>query len=263
MTEIYFADPPLKEVSFSFQFEPMSELHLGHLGLLWNEYKDRYPTVQQGDEIPTSIEKFGVIQRDMSKIKFLEGTPSPRLLFISKDGQYVTQFQKDKFIFNWRQEDTEDYPRYSNIKENLLVELKLFLSYLKKNDIPEPDFNQIELTYVNHIDAETNAVQDVFKDIINESRYSSPLELEAFTIQLKHLIKNEGENIGRLYTHINKGNLLSDNSSIYILKFIARSHPLGTSIDGITKAMDLLRLTINDSFSAITTNSMHQSWNKE
>jgi len=263
MTEPYFAEPPLKEVSISIQFEPIPNFHLGHLGIVWNLFKERYPTAEQADEIPPIIEKFGVMQREKPALRFLESAPMPRLMFMGLDGQHLIQLQRDRFIFNWRQQNSSEYPRYINIKKFILAEFDIFLSFLNDIEFPQPDFNQVEVTYVNFIDAEKYAAQDVFVDIIDESRYSTSLQLETFAIQLKHLIKNNDENIGRLYTNVNKANLLSDGSSIYELKFIARSHPLDNSLSGVTKVMDILRSTINESFTAITTKKMHTNWGKK
>jgi len=262
MTELYFAEPPLKEVSFSIQFDPIPNFHLGYIGTVWNLFKDNYPIVEHADEIQPVVEKFGVMQREKPKLQFLESAPMPRLIFMSKDGQHLIQLQKDRFIFNWRQQNGGKYPRYRNIKKLILDELNTFLTFLSDNDLNQPDFNQVETTYVNFIDANKYAAHEVFEDIIHESRYSPSLCLETFAIQLKHLIKNEDSNIGRLYTSINKANLLRDGSSVYELKFVARSHPLGNSLDGITKVMDIFRSTINDSFNAITTSDMHDHWNK-
>lgn len=261
--EPYFADPPLKEVSFSVQFEPITELHIGYIGLIWDIYRDRYPIAEHADELPHNIEKFGVIHRKIPKMTFHESLPVPRMMLTSKDQQSLIQIQKDRFIFNWKKSDNNQYPRYQSIKKCFLNEFEMFSSFLESNNLPSLEFNQVEFTYVNHIDAENYAVHDVFKDTVHESSYSDTLELENFSFKFIHVINNHKENIGRMYTNIDKGNLVSDDSSVYILKFIARTHPLVPTLKGVIDVMDIMRSEINSCFSAITTEYMHKNWERE
>jgi uncharacterized protein (TIGR04255 family) len=263
--EPFYSEPPLVEVSVSAQFEPIEEIHLGYLGLIWEIYKDRYPQVEHIEELPHSIEKFGVIQRDIPRFQFQQSMPFPRMRLTSVDNKNVIQIQKDRFVFNWRRDKSSasEYPRFDSIKSKFLTELEGFILFLEKYNLPSLNFNQAELTYVNHIDAEQNSVQEVFRDYVKDPNYSDNLELEHFSIKFRHIITEESKKIGRLYTSIDKGNLISDNSSIYILNFTARSHPLDSSLEGMINVMDIMRSTINNSFTAITSITMHKNWNKE
>jgi uncharacterized protein (TIGR04255 family) len=264
-SQLSFKDPPLKEVSISVQFEPINGFHIGLMGLTWNVFKNRYPEVEATDELPHEIEKFGVISRKQLGFKLLERVPIPRLQFVSKDRQYLIQLQNDRFIFNWRKlfDENLEYPRYPNVKRMFLDELAIFNEFLATNGLESPSFNQVEVTYVNHIDANSRSIEHVFKDVIDESRFSSSLKLEAFSINLKHLIQRGEKNIGRMYTSIEKANKIADGKDIYVLRFIVRSHPSEPSLDGVTNVMDISREEINNCFSAITTKAMHDEWNKE
>ena len=261
--EPYFADPPLKEVSFSVQFEPITELHIGYVGLIWDMFRDRYPIAEHADELPHNIEKFGVIHREIPKMTFHEKLPVPRMMLTSADQQNIIQIQKDRFVFNWKKTDDNQYPRYKSIKDCFLNELKLFSSFLASNNLPSMEFNQVEFTYVNHIDADNYAVHDVFKDTVHESSYSDNLKLENFSFKFRHIISNHKEEIGRMYTNIDKGNLVSDDSFVYILKFTARTHPLDSTLSSVVDVMGIMRSEINSCFSAITTEYMHKNWKRE
>ena len=264
--ELYFANPPLKEVSFSIQFEPIEGIHIGFLGLLWDVFRDRYPIVQHADEITHTIEKFGVLPREVpQQLKFLKQLPLPRVMFFSADQQFLIQIQKDRFILNWRNFDTHEYEyqRYATLKKRFLDELTIFNDFLNKNNLSSPQYNQVEFTYTNHINSEEHIAQEVFNDVIDESRYSPSLELESFDIKLRHLLKKGKDNIGRMYTSVDLGNRISDGSGVYILKFTTRAHPLEPSLSGAIEVMDIMRNEINNSFSAITTSKMHCLWNKK
>lgn len=264
-SNLSFKNPPLKEVAISFQFEPIKGFHIGYLGLAWNEFKNRYPKVETADELPHEIEKFGIISRKQKGFQFLEGVPPPRAMFISEDNQYLIQLQKDRFIFNWRKlfDESLSYPRYPAIKKMVLDELEIFTNLLTANNLEAPNFNQVEVTYVNHIDADNRSIEHVFKDVIDQSRFSSSLMLESFAINLKHLIRRNDENLGRMYTAIEKANRITDGKDIYVLRFVGRVHPKEPNLAGIVGAIDIVREEINNCFSGITTKAMHEEWNRE
>ena len=266
MAEPYFDNPPIFEVSFSVQFEPIKELHIGYIGLLWGIYKERYPNVESMEELPHQIEKFGVIARDLPKPLFQmhEKFPPPRMRIESEGQDYIIQIQKDRFVYNWKKNPTNenDYPRYNVLRQNFLDELNRFTEFLQLHELDALEFNQVEFTYVNHIDADNHTMQFVFNDIGQESNYPDDLELEAFTINFKHIISKLDNPIGRLYTAINKAQVIADASNIFKLTFTARSRLINPSLSGVTEVMDILRSAINSSFEAITTKDMHQIWKK-
>jgi uncharacterized protein (TIGR04255 family) len=264
-TECSFKVPPLQEVSFSVQFEPISGLHLGLIGFLWNTFKDRYPLVETADELTHEIEKFGVISRKKPGFQLYEQVPIPRVLFISDDQHYLIQIQKDRFIFNWRKLLDQDiqYPRYPSLRKRFLEEFNHFKEFLSAAGLGDPECDQVEFTYVNHIDAEGRSFEQVFSNAIDESRFSPSLKLESFAINLKHIIQKGEENIGRLYTSIEKGNRLSDGKDIYVLKFVSRTHPTEPSYSGVVNAMDIMRGEINGIFCTLTSPEMHAEWEQE
>lgn len=260
-----FEAPPLEEVAFSLQFEPMKGFHIGHIGLVWNAFRSRYPVVETAEEVPQQIEKFGVISRKVPpSFELLEKMPVPRVLFIGEDKQYVIQIQKDRFIFNWRKLFDENlrYPRYPAIKKMVLDEFAVFSEFLAVNGLESPSFTQVEVTYVNHIDA-SRPIEHVFKDVVVESRFPSTLKLEAFTVNLKQLIMRDTESVGRLYTVIEKANRVTDGKDLYVFKFTARVHPKEPSLAGVIGAMDIMREEINNAFVNMTTTAMHNEWNRE
>lgn len=262
-----FGKPPLVEVSFSIQFEPIEGFHIGLIGSTWELYRDRYPIAENATELAHQIEKFGVIDRKSQQLnlKLVEGTPEPRVIFYTADKQYLIQVQKDRFILNWRKCPSPgfEYPRYESLKARFFSEYQIFENSITRNSLAKPTFNQVEFTYVNHIDATTYTVNDVFNNVIEDSSLSQSMKLESFSINLKHLITKDEQNIGRLYTSIEKGNLVSDGSDIYILKFLSRAHPLSSAHESIDEVMDLMREKINSSFTAITTPKMHEEWQRK
>ena len=260
-----FETPPLVEVSYSVQFEPIVGFHIGLFGLIWDSFRDRYPIVKNVSTLDHEIEKFGVIARKRQQFKFTEGVPETRVYFYSADEQFLIQIQKDRFICNWRSlpNQTCSYPRYEYLKKSFLKEYEIFCSAIIKYGCPTPIFNQVEFTYVNHVDATEHTVAEVFTNLNEDPSHSKSMELESFSIKLKHLITIENKRIGRMYTSIEKGQLSNEGNDIYILKFTSRCHPEEPTLDAVKDTMDIMRDKINTSFTTITTEEMHDLWQRE
>jgi uncharacterized protein (TIGR04255 family) len=199
--DYFFKNPPLVEVAFSVQFEADESFHIGVLGLLWNDFKTRYPIVDTETAVPNTIEKFGVIERKpMAGFSISDAPPKFRAVFYSENKEFLIQVQDDRFMFNWRNTGESNYPHYSDLKARFWKEFEIFNSFLENNNVPLPSVNQVEFIYINHIDVNGMNVEDVFQNIVHKECLSSDLEMESFFVQLKHLIKDNDENIGRLYT---------------------------------------------------------------
>lgn len=256
-----FDAPPLFEVSYSLQFEPIEDLHLGLFGLMWDLYRDRYQRVSHDNELAHQIEKFGVIPRELPSFQFLKSAPFPRIKFESDDDQFLIQLQRDRFIFNWRNLDgLFEYPRYDRLKEKFLQEFGVFESFLLANSLKSPSFDQVEFTYVNHMEVADLTVGDVFNAVVHSSSFSNELELESFSLNLKHLIKRDGDSLGRIYATMEKVDRKSDGVALYVLKFLTRTHPMNTTLDGVIEVMDIMRDEINRDFLSLTTPKMHKKW---
>src|SRR5690348_6823882 len=142
-----FAKPPVVEVACSIQFELIKELHVGLLGLLWEEYRERYPVVQEQAPLQTPREQFtGTPPRFGFS---MTGTfPMPRVWFLTEDGQRLVQVQRDHFIVNWRKLDTgAAYPRYPHLRDSLIEEIELFQQFLADEGLAPIRAIQAELTY--------------------------------------------------------------------------------------------------------------------
>jgi uncharacterized protein (TIGR04255 family) len=138
-----YKNPPVDEVVCGFRFEPLRELKVPHIGLLWEKFRNEYPTVQHAVPIATD-----------TSFLFDEATgiPLPRVWFISKAENELIQFQLDRFYYNWRHRGDE-YPRYPSIIKKFdkaKGQLDAFTAELKLGLIKPLE---CELTYINHIPA--------------------------------------------------------------------------------------------------------------
>lgn len=136
-----YKQPPVDEVVCGLRFEPLLELKVPHIGLLWEKFRNEYPRVQHAMPIATG--------RSLLVDEAI-GIPLPRIWFISKADDELIQFQLDRFYFNWRNRGDE-YPRYPSIIkkfEMVKSQLHAFMNELQLGTIKPLEY---ELTYINHI----------------------------------------------------------------------------------------------------------------
>src|SRR5688572_11238793 len=88
-----FSHPPVSEMVLGLQFERLEKLGVVHLGLAWQEFRHRYPRVEQHAPLPPTFERFDVRASRPSRIN-LELTPGqllPRLWFLAENGRQLLQ----------------------------------------------------------------------------------------------------------------------------------------------------------------------------
>jgi hypothetical protein len=77
------------------------------------------------------------------------------LFFITTDQSHLIQFQRDKFINNWRKISLgTEYPRFKTLFPQFQKTFGMFSCFIKEVHAGEIVPDQYELTYVNHISKE-------------------------------------------------------------------------------------------------------------
>ena len=111
-----FNKPPVAEVVLGVQFSPLQGAHVGHVGMLWQRYRDRFPNVSQQLPISHTIERPGVqFQGGLPTISMMAlGEMPQRTWFVNSENTDLIQVQSDRFIRNWRRyhDSTIPYPSY-------------------------------------------------------------------------------------------------------------------------------------------------------
>ncbi|MEX2151715.1 MAG: TIGR04255 family protein [Gemmatimonadaceae bacterium] len=265
-----YEKPPVVEVACSIQFEPINELHAGRLGLLWGEYEDRYPRVEQQPPLSPIREKF----ESKTRIGFsFEGAfpmfPMPRLWFLNTDGTRLIQVQRDHFIVNWRKLDTQaEYPRYQSIRDTLVEEFGRFRDFLKDEELALTPIVQTELTYVNHIDArQTDASRKPLSQIVRIWTGETPdgklPQFEEASFNARYLMRDGDQPTGRLHINLEPQLYVRDNAPVYALTLIARGAPASSELEGALAFLDKGHEAIVEGFTAITTDEMHAVWGRQ
>lgn len=113
--------PPVTEVVLGVQFETLERFKAPHLGLVWGEFKDRYPEIEEHPPLDPVFETFadkggsgGSPSR--SQFQIFAVPPTPRIFLINREKTELLQFQVDRFLHNWRKTGERDtYPHFERI----------------------------------------------------------------------------------------------------------------------------------------------------
>jgi uncharacterized protein (TIGR04255 family) len=151
-----FDSPPVSEVALTVFFEPLNQLQTAHVGLLWQEFRARFPRVEDQPPLPPVIESFGVPSTFNLGIQIhVTASPGiPRSLFVDDQGAELIQFQNDRISHNWRRivpasdlaPGPVDYPRYGQLRESFSRELDVLAAFLAREELGELNPIQCEIT---------------------------------------------------------------------------------------------------------------------
>ena len=268
-----FDDPPVVEVSLSVQFERLPHFHAPYLGLLWDEFRDKFPLVEDHGSIERVVETFGVRQEARLGIQLLSPDTSPviRSWFLNEARTELIQVQQDRLIHNWRKVgegvgEGEEYPHYEYIRHHFDREMRTFYEFVERNNIGEFVPNQCEVTYVNHIEAgkgwenhgELSEILSVWS-VPNSESYL--VDMENARLAWKYVITDDNQApIGRLHVSLQPVFRTSDGKPIFVLTLTSRGKPFDRDPAGVLKFMDTGREHIVLCFTAITTAKMHKVW---
>jgi uncharacterized protein (TIGR04255 family) len=264
-----FDRPPVNEVVFGIQFQPLKALRAAHLGLFWNRIRDRYPNTEEQVEVAHLVEKFDALPTRQSEGDLLVevATPSviPRCWYLDESRLQLTQVQQDRFLRNWRQiEGKEAYPRFEVLFERFREEWHGFLEFLDEERIGNPTLDQCELTYINHIaqgegwtgPSELSKVVSVWAGHRSNAFLPEP-ELVNWTTSYR--LPNQ---YGRLHVRMRQAIRNRDRRPIIVLDLTARGAPNSQYWEDVSAWFDLAHEWIVRGFAELTTPEMHRIWGR-
>ncbi|WP_163098570.1 TIGR04255 family protein [Acidithiobacillus ferrianus] len=269
-----FGTPPLIETVIGVQFDPLPNLDIPRIGLLWQRFRERLPAVQNMPPLEPVIERAGV--RKVSgwpALRFGGQAPLPRCWFLNLAGNELLQIQQDRFIWNWRKvAENDSYPRYEKcIRQNFIEHLGEFLNFLLQENVGDFRPNQCEIIYVNHIISGPEQGWETHKDAGKvfqcwNSAYvdSTVPEIESIQMAVSHIINSaKNEFLGRLHVTIEPAFRNEDDKPIFVMTLTARGKPLNPDISGVMEMLDIGRKLVVETFTAMTTKGMHEVWEKQ
>lgn len=268
-----YSNPPLKEVAIAVQWENLDTFTLAHFGLLWQQYRKKFPQTRHLSEIDPKVETLGFpARRGQPQLRLLKEPPFPRVWFVDDGGGELIQVQRDRFVRNWRKTSSASiYPRYEeHIRPEFLRDYETFLDFIQEEDIGEVVPNQCELLYLNEIYLSCEEDNTSIKGRGNHGRTEAILEkivaplspsprllYECAKLELSYLIPDEDDKfLGRLYVSVNPIRDVEPGTREYELRLTARGSPPTPDVEGVMKFMDLGREAIVKTFDTMLTSNL-------
>jgi uncharacterized protein (TIGR04255 family) len=212
------------------------------------------------------FERFGAENLVKPKVGVeLTAVPEIRCWFTERSGRMLTQVQRDRSIHNWRKLKPEDaYVHYDRIKPSFHSEWTGFCEFLAANEIGNPEVNQCEMTYVNHIElgqgwkdyGELKKVIAPWSGISSVDFLPAP---ESVNLGARYLLP---EKRGRLHIEMQPA-VTRDGKEILQLNLTARGEPQSSSINDLLAWFDLGHDWIVRGFTDFTGKDMHNFWGRK
>jgi uncharacterized protein (TIGR04255 family) len=254
-----FTNPPLDEVVLGIQFSPVTSYSSVHARDIWELFKDEYPIVQEQPLLNPQFETFGG-GNIQPNIQFQIGI-SPvgsRLWFISDDDSHLLQFQRDRFLTNWRKRPkTNPYPRYEVIAERFEKSLGALERNFAENFSCSMDRYQAELIYISIIPVESFADAARWFSLWNDGI----LNIEGMNASFSEVIKDESARPhARLFHEIQSVFSVDGKHKAFKLTLTFRGKPAGNDVGSAMEFLWKGREAIVLRFAQITTDQAHQMW---
>lgn len=147
---IDYKKPPVVEVVCGAAFQRLDAFKAPHIGTFWKTLPKEFCQVEETTPVG--------YPDDPSAFEVLEVPPHPRVWFHTEDGGELIQLQQNRFFYNWKRRDggaNDKYPEFTNIFPKFLQYLELFRKFVTDEQLGTVEFHQFELTYVNHIMADS------------------------------------------------------------------------------------------------------------
>jgi len=255
-----YENPPLIEVVVGAQFESIKSYQAPYLWKLWESLgKDDFPTIEAVENLS---------QLDLSPRVYFSTEPEmPRHWFIHKDDTSLVQFQRDRFLFNWRKgkNDSATYPRYPDVIQNFYKYFDALKTSLECSEISIklPDIEMLELTYINIIplsdlNNELGNIGTLLKDTSWEEKtfLTSP---KAVNLQWWFEIN---EINSKMKVHVTSAQKKDDGVPILRMEISVMGAAPSTQIDDCRTWYDEARKYIVQSFDDLTASGMQKKWGK-
>lgn len=239
------------------QFQSLTNLYAPHTGLFWSKVRSTYPICRENPPIVPQIEDLqqpgGLRPPKVS----LSSLPSlPRVFFERRDGEWLIQLQRDRFLHNWRSRpNAPDYPRYPIVRREFFQQWESFHQFVRDNELGEINITQLEITYLNHIPVMASELTDVFPGLAWLTRKELPAEAEAISFSCSFRL---ADNSSRLRVEVRPGKH-ADGGDILLFQLTVRG-TLGELT--IEEWFDQGRACIVHSFAELTSESWHRKWGR-
>jgi uncharacterized protein (TIGR04255 family) len=241
-------------------------LTVGHIGLYWAKIRKSFGSIEEQAPIIHIVEPTDGPAELVLGLQLMDKPELPRVWFLDDSGNRIIQLQRDRFLHNWRKMMPEDeYPRFPSLRESFFDYWKEFNNFLRENGL-EPDLDQCDLTYVNHISKGEgwNTVADlenIFTTFVWRTRSKFLPAPDSLRFSLKFLLPENG---GRLHIDAVPVRVPPKNDPAIRFSLTARGRPQGEiNTESMYKWFTMAREWIVKGFADLVDNKTDEIWDKK
>lgn len=251
-----FDNPPVSEVVLGLQFEPIPALR-APLIASWEPLRSKFPVWQERAVLRLVQEWFGVRPPPVNlfDVRIGDEPPPLRTWLVTKDETALLQIQESAFLRNWRRRGENGYPRYSHLREEFVSDCSTFFGLVGTAGLGVPEVTQCEVTYVNKIDLDGIAVEEVMHAWRGGASDDFLPPDDAAQLAMRYTIAGDAGPVGRLHV---VGTVDRDKNELR-LALTARGAPTGPTLDEAVAWLDLGRKWVVSGFCSVTTESAKQN----
>lgn len=267
-----FASPPVTEVALGVQFNRLDRFLSPHLGLVWDEFKDEFPYVEEHPYYPPVFETFGTpapFQIPSINLQLVATPEMSRVLFLNSQRTQLLQVQRDRFLHNWRKvSEGGNYPRFERMIETFDAGLRKFIEVIDREKLGPVLPNQCEVAYINQIPVPAEETiwsqfAKTFPDMAGKSDIDQLGAPEDLRFVLRYVIPaGDGSPQGRVIVAAQPARR-ADGVNIIQLTLTARGKPDPSNIAGVLDFLSHGRVYLNRAFKALTSSSMQELWGRK
>lgn len=225
-------------------------------------YKQDFPIVREQQRLAPHFETFGGNPPSTGpQISFGARPELSRLWFVSSTGEQIVQFQPDRLLANWRNNDanTLEYPRFKYLHKSFLKNAEILISHGKKKFSVDLKFNQVELSYTNIVPVEQFTEASKWFNFAGDTG----LNLESLNINFNEIsLDVKGNPTARLYYALNSVINPKNKQKAYSFSLNYKGKPEINDINSVSDFLKSGNEKIVTQFTKLTTSQAHASWKK-
>jgi uncharacterized protein (TIGR04255 family) len=265
-----FHRPPVEEVAVGVQFSaPATGFLPTHYGAFRESLKTKFPRVEVLPPLPDLREMPSPqVEGETVQIPFGYGAQLwPRVLFVSEDDSRLVQLQNDRLVFNWRRRQDKPYVHYEVVREGFSEAFRAFDEFASREGLGPVVPIQCEIIYVNPLPRDATGVgpsspEQVFRVWTSSVGEEWTKSLEDLSFNARYpLLDSSGNQFGRLIATMST--IVRPGSEKQMrLEMAARGRPSSQDLAGVLAFHDIGHDAIVRCFAAITTQAMHDRWER-
>jgi uncharacterized protein (TIGR04255 family) len=267
-----FTTPPVSESVLGVQFDTLERFLAPHLGLVWTEFRDQFPDVEEHPPLEPVFETFAEggpsLPMPGFQLQFVVKPPTPRVFLINRAKTELLQVQRDRFLHNWRKMQEPDiYPRFEQRLETFEAGYRRLEQLVAREQLGAIVPNQCEIAYINQIvRPDEMTAFEVYERLFGSFTKSLVLpELEKpedARFMFRFVIRGStGAPVGRLIVTAEPA-WRADGTSIIQLTLLARGKPSSSDLAGVKDFLTIGRNHVVKTFANLTSEEMHREWGR-